>query len=512
MGTNKDAAPEERTVNSAADRQTLLRRMPSMNAALDAFADPASAGCGDPEIAALCERLIDCLPRPLLRESIESFCDKYRASILDGGRHRPEDLTLKALLPEMARHVERVSAPHFRRVVNATGVIIHTNLGRSLLAEEAIAAVAEGAGHYSNLEFDLETGQRGSRHSHVENLIRRLTGAESALVVNNNAAAVLLVLDTLCAGREVVVSRGELVEIGGSFRIPAVMEKSGCILREVGATNRTHIADYADAVNERTAALMKVHTSNYRIIGFTKEVSRKELAALAREKGIPLVEDLGSGILFDLGDTGNAFFRSEPTAAQVLADGVDVVTFSGDKVLGGPQAGIIAGKTEYIDRIRKNQLSRALRVDKMTLAALEATFRLYADPELAKQRIPTLRMLCMGGDELLQRARELADCLQTLFSSLPEGGTVAVTVRQGTSRVGGGAFPECDLPTHMVCVTSPAFSPDTLQNALLRASPPLVGRVEHDAFCLDPRTLREEEYAFARDALSQAIITISRSH
>ncbi len=482
----------------------LLRSLPSMTVILDAFADPASAS-NDPEVTSLCALLTANLPRPLLREHIEGFIDTCRAAVRQGQLTNAAELSLSALLPRIVRHVASAGAPHFKRVLNATGVVIHTNLGRSLLADEAADAVRQAALSYSNLEFDLESGERGSRYSHVEPLICRLTGAEAALVVNNNAAAVFLVLDTLCKGREVVISRGELVEIGGSFRIPSMMEKSGCVLREIGATNRTHFADYRDAVSERTAALMKVHTSNYRIIGFTKEVSRRELAALAREKGLPLLEDLGSGVLFDMGGAGLPSLAGEPTAAQVLADGVDVVTFSGDKVLGGPQAGIIAGKAEYITRIKKNQLNRALRIDKLTLAALEATLRLYLDPELAKRRIPTLRMLCMGEEELRHRAEELAESLRAALASPDGHSPLEITIRKGNSRVGGGAFPECDLPTHLVCLGMPETAPNALQQALLRVQPPLLARVERNALCLDPRTLRDDEFPEAAAALSQAL-------
>ena len=484
----------------AVSNNALFRSLPSMNAILDAFATPGDLPC-----AASCLALSASLPRPLLRESIEGFLDLCRKAITQGRVTGPEELALPALLPRLARHVERVSRPHFRRVLNATGVVIHTNLGRSLLAPEAVRAVTEAALHYSNLEFDLETGERGSRYSHVESLICGLTGAEAALVVNNNAAAVLLLLDTLCKGREVVVSRGELVEIGGSFRIPEVMEKSGCVLREVGATNRAHLKDYAEAVNERTAALMKVHTSNFRIIGFTKEVGRGELAGLARERGLPLLEDLGSGTLFDFAGAGFSHLAGEPTATKVLAQGVDVVTFSSDKVLGGPQAGVIAGKAEYINRIKKNPMNRALRIDKMTLAAMEATLRLYLDPDLAVKRVPTLRMICMGQDELRTRARKLAKVLEKRLSKHPgmEGGSVSL--RPGASRTGGGALPEHDLPTWLVCVRAGAHSPDALREALVHTDPPLVARVEDGALCLDPRTLDDTEFPLAAKVLSEAL-------
>ena len=469
-----------------------------MNAVLDAFAAPVDSS-GD----AGRHFLFVSLPRPLLRESIESFFGLCREDIRQGRVAAPEELALPVLMPRLVSYVERVSQPHLRRVINAAGVVIHTNLGRSPLALEAIQAVAKAARFYSNLEFDLETGERGSRYSHVESLICRLTGAEAALAVNNNAAAVLLLLDTLCKDREVVVSRGELVEIGGSFRIPEVMEKSGCRLREVGATNRTHPHDYAGAINESTAALMKVHTSNFRIIGFTREVSREELAALAHEHGLPLLEDLGSGTLFDFAGAGFAHLAGEPTATKVLAQGVDVVTFSGDKVLGGPQAGIIAGKAEYINRIKKNPLTRALRIDKLTLAALEATLRLYLDPALALERVPTLRMICMSADELRGRARKLAKVLGKHLSGHPGFAGGDISVRSGASRTGGGAFPERDLPTWLVCLRG--WSPDALREALLQVDPPLVGRVEDDALCLDPRTLDDDEFPLVADALRQAL-------
>lgn len=473
----------------SAQSNALYRALPSMNAALEAFADPFDENC---------RALAASLPRALLRESVESFFNLCRARIADGAITTAEELSLQRLMPELLLHVTACSRPHFRKVLNATGVIIHTNLGRSLLPREAAQAVREAALSYSNLEFDLETGARGSRYSHVEDLIRRLTGAESALVVNNNAAAVLLVLDSLCKGREVVVSRGELVEIGGSFRIPEVMTKSGCFLKEVGATNRTHLADYARAIGENTAALMKVHASNFRIIGFTKEVERERLAALAREKDLPLIEDLGSGMLFDFAAANLQHLAFEPTAARVLAAGVDVVTFSGDKVLGGPQAGIIAGRARYIDTIKSNPLNRALRIDKLTLAALEATLRLYLDPAYAQERIPTLRMICMTEQAMKKRAGKLARLLK---KRLPG---ITVTLRPGASRTGGGAFPEYDLPTWLVRLQSPGHAPDVLREALLRTDPPLVARLEDDALCLDARTLDDAEFSLAAEALARA--------
>ncbi len=313
------------------------------------------------------------VPRPLVRELITAFLDALREDIRAGRVDDADHLALDSLLPALKEHVARGVRPGLRRVLNATGVVIHTNMGRSVLAEEAREAVNAACSGYCNLELDLTTGGRGSRYSLVEGLLCRLTGAEAALVVNNNAAAVLLVLDTLCKGGEVIVSRGQLVEIGGSFRIPEIMEKSGAVLREVGATNRTHLKDYAEAVTPQTTALLRVHTSNYRIVGFHKDVPLRELAALAAQHGVPVIEDLGSGSLLDLADSG---LPGEPTVQSVVREGADVVTFSGDKVLGGPQAGIILGRRNAVDRIRSNPLNRALRTDKLTMAALEATLRL----------------------------------------------------------------------------------------------------------------------------------------
>lgn len=436
---------------------------------------------------------LDGLPRTLVKDLVGEFLDLCREEIRSGVVSDEAALALPVLSARAAAYVRVKSRPHFKRVLNATGVVIHTNLGRSILADEAVQAVVQGCRHYSNLELALETGQRGSRYSHVEKLLCRLTGAEAGLVVNNNAAAVLLVLDTLAKGREVVVSRGQLVEIGGSFRIPEVMKKSGAVLREVGATNRTHLRDYEEAIDGNTAMLMKVHTSNYRIIGFHKEVDAADLSALGRERGLPVFEDLGSGNLFDFSPYG---FMPEPTVQQVLKSGVDVVSFSGDKLLGGPQAGVIVGRKEYIERIKKNQLNRALRIDKMTLAALEATLRFYLDPELARRRVPTLAMITAGREELAVRARRLRRRLAKALTGLAEVG-----VRPGFSRVGGGSFPEQDLPTMLVAVTPKGMDVEALRQGLLSTELPVIGRVEDGRFCLDPRTLMDEEFLLVTEAV-----------
>lgn len=436
-------------------------------------------------------------PRPLVKDLVNAFLDLLREEIRAGAITAAAQLELPALLPRLAAYVRQGLRPRFRRVLNATGVVVHTNMGRSLLAPEAVEAVAGAAAHYSNLEFDLATGERGSRYSHVEELLCRLTGAEAALVVNNNAAAVLIVLDTLCKGREVIVSRGQLVEIGGSFRIPEVMAKSGAILREVGATNRTHLRDYEAAIGSDTAAVMKVHTSNYRMTGFVKEVPLSELKTLAGAYGLPVIEDLGSGSLMRFENDG---LPGEPTAQEAVAQGADVVTFSGDKVLGGPQAGIIVGRREIIERIKKNQLNRALRIDKLTLAALEATLRLYLDPDLARVRVPTLAMMTRTLVSLRAQAARLAGLLRKHLS-----GRLEIAVRAGSSRVGGGAFPEADLPTALVCLKPLGMSVEELRVALLATDPPLVGRVEDDALCLDPRTLESAEHPLVLSALRQAL-------
>ncbi|MGE4293112.1 MAG: L-seryl-tRNA(Sec) selenium transferase [Desulfovibrio sp.] len=458
----------------------LYRSLPAVDRVLAGLAET-------PELAGI--------PRSLLKDLVNTFLELRREDIRAGRIADPAELELERLLPDLTTFVRSGAGPHFRRVLNATGVVVHTNLGRSLLAEEAVRAVEDACRNYSNLEFDLTTGKRGSRYSHVEELLRRLTGAEAALVVNNNAAAVLLTLSTLAAGREVVISRGQLVEIGGSFRIPDVMERSGAILREVGATNRTHLADYERAVNENTGALMRVHTSNFRVVGFTKEVSLAEMRTLGDRFGLPVLEDLGSGALLRLPG-----LEGEPLVQEVVREGADVVTFSGDKVLGGPQAGIIVGRAEFVDRIKKNPMNRALRIDKMTLAALEATLRLCLDPERALEAVPTLRMIAAPFETLKSQAGRLARLLRGAL-----GEAVEISTRRAMSRVGGGAYPETDLPTVLVGVRPLYLSVEVLRDALLRTDPPLVGRVEDGAFCLDPRTLRPDEHPLVARALGAAL-------
>ena len=433
----------------------------------------------------------------VLLESCRAVLDELRDDIRAGRAADASALSMEAVEPRLRAAVEKKERPRFRRVINGAGVVVHTNLGRSVLAKEACAAVSIAASGYSNLEFNLETGERGSRISLVEELLCTLTGAEAALVVNNNAAAVLLMLDTLCKGGEVILSRGQLVEIGGSFRIPDVMERSGATLKEVGTTNRTHLADYEKALSEQTRAVLWVHPSNYRIIGFHSSVPPAELASFAHAHRLPLLEDLGSGSLLDFSPWG---LHDEPTVPEVLKAGTDVVTFSGDKVLGGPQAGIIVGRKEYVDQMKRNQLLRALRCDKLTLSALEATLRLYRDRETALRAVPTVRRIIMSAEELQKRAEILRDMLEKELNGL-----AVCSLKKDFSRVGGGAFPEQGMPTTLVCVKPAGLSAAQLKKRLLSTDPPLVGRLEDPYFQLDPRTMEEEDFSDAARVLSQAL-------
>jgi L-seryl-tRNA(Ser) seleniumtransferase len=402
---------------------------------------------------------------PLAVDAARRVIEQAREEIRAGAD--PGDLGAR-----LQQELSRARAPRLRRVLNATGVIVHTNLGRAPLADEAIARVEEVARSYSNLEYDLSAGTRGSRQDHVADILRRLTGAEAALVVNNNAAAVLLALAALAEGREVLVSRGELIEIGDGFRIPDVLARSGARLHEVGTTNRTRAADYESAIREATAVILRVHQSNFRLVGFTELPTLQQLAAVAHRHGLPLVDDLGSGVLVELG--------GEPSARESLTAGADLVTFSGDKLLGGPQAGILVGRADLVERLRRHPLQRALRADKLTLAALEGTLALYLD---APERIPVLRMLRDEG------VRARADRLAALT-----GGTVEETV----ARVGGGALPLAELPS-FACALE-----EELASRLRAGDPPVVGIVRDGKLLLDCRTLAEDEIdevaASVRDA------------
>jgi len=450
----------------------------------------------DSKVAGLLSRY----PRGIVVEAVRASLNDERRRILEGLPDRKK-LDENGYLDLMAaRTVEAVHLSvrsKLRPVINATGVILHTNLGRALLGESARRAVCEMASSYSNLELDLDTGRRGSRYAHLEELLTSLTGAEAALVVNNNAAAVLLVLSTLAKGREVVISRGQLVEIGGSFRIPEVMAQSGARLVEVGTTNKTYPDDYRKAVNEHTALLLHVHTSNYRIIGFSRETTIKELVDIGRAFSLPVVSDLGSGSLVDLSRYG---LPHEPTVQEIVGAGPDVVTFSGDKLLGGPQAGIIVGRRHYIDKMKQNPLLRAIRVDKMTVAALEATLKEYLDEERAVRELPALHMLTAPVSLLKEKARELAGRIRDLVEHKAEVG-----IDKGFSAVGGGALPAADLPTVIVTVTPRAMPAGELQAALRRGDPAVMCRVQGGRLLLDVRTVRGCELSALAAAVGKVI-------
>ena len=422
-------------------------------------------------------------PHSVIVEAAAQVVQSIRETILQDGEIEGTDSLnqVDSIVGQVIAKVVEKTRPHLQRVVNATGIVLHTNLGRAVLAPSAVKAINDVAGNYSNLELDLETGERGTRYSHIEDLLCRLTGAEAGLVVNNNAAAVLLVLRALAKGKEVVVSRGQLVEIGGSFRIPDVMAESGAALVEVGTTNKTHLGDYQNAVTGQTALLLKVHTSNYKIIGFTAEVSVTELVKLGREQQIPVFEDLGSGVLIDFCGFG---ITHEPTIRESVAAGVDVVTCSGDKLFGGPQAGIIVGRRDIISQIKKNPLTRALRVDKFTLAAMEATLRLYLDAAKAVTSIPTLHMITMPREELYRRAQDMAGKLKAII-----GGKYTVEIIEGYSQVGGGALPEENIPTFLVSVNHLRITVNALEERLRKMHPPVLARIQKDRLLFDPRTL-----------------------
>ncbi|NLS77097.1 MAG: L-seryl-tRNA(Sec) selenium transferase [Chloroflexi bacterium] len=409
--------------------------------------------------------------RELVSGAVRMALDEARQRVL-GGAACP---AMAEVLSAVADRLAALAQPTLQLVINATGVIIHTNLGRAPLSAATIAAMQQAAVGYSNLEYDLEQGQRGSRYAHAEGLLCRLTGAEAALLVNNNAGAVLLALSALAQGREVVISRGQLVEIGGGFRIPDVMAQSGALLREVGTTNRTRLRDYEAAIGEQTALLMRVHTSNFKIIGFVQQVELDELVRLGRERRLPVVDDLGSGTLLDTSPYG---LTHEPTVQESVAAGADIVTFSGDKLLGGPQAGIIVGRGELVERLRRHPLTRALRVDKTAIAGIQANLLHYLKGEAARE-IPVWRMIALPLAELEARAQALAAQAARLG--------VAAQVVDGQSTIGGGSLPGEMLPTRLVAL--PVRGADALARALRRGQPAVVGRIEDDRLLLDLRTV-----------------------
>jgi L-seryl-tRNA(Ser) seleniumtransferase len=432
-------------------------------------------------------------------EAVRAELAVLRQAALAGapGAIAPEDGA--AFFAAVGARLRAAGAAGLQRVINATGVVLHTNLGRAPLAAEALAALQATARGYCSLEYDLARGERGARHAHVEPLLCRLTGAEAALVVNNCAAAVLLALSALARDGEVVVSRGELVEIGGGFRIPEVIAQSGASLVEVGSTNKTRLADYERAIGPRTRMILRTHPSNYRVVGFTGQPARAELAALARQHGLAFLEDLGSGALLDLRRFG---LPAEPTVQACVREGGGLVAFSGDKLLGGPQAGIVLGPARLVQALREHPLQRALRIDKLSLAALEATLRLYQDGAAAEARIPTLRMLAQPAGELARRARQLVRRLRTRLPQL------ACSVVPGESLAGGGALPEARLPTSLVLVACYGLSTDELARRLRATQPAVVGRIVADRLALDLRTVDPQETAGLVAALAQASLEV----
>ena len=425
-----------------------------------------------------------------VKSAIKKYIEEVKQAILN------EELTevpnLSKIVGEVEKIVEKEDKNSLRRVINATGTILHTNLGRSLLSQKIKENIESVAFNYSNLEFDIDNKKRGSRYVHLIDIIKKLTGAEDVLVVNNNAAAVLLTLNTLVKGQEIIVSRGELVEIGGAFRIPEIIKLSGGVPVEVGTTNKTHLKDYENAITEETGALLKVHTSNYKILGFTESVSNEEISYLARENELVSINDLGSGQFVDFSKFGLPY---EPTVKEILDSGIDIVTFSGDKLLGGPQAGIIVGKKKYIEKMKKNQLTRALRVDKMTLASLEATLKLYLDEKDALEHIPTLHMISLSKERLFGKA----DVLKTKLSSLD----FDIRIEEDKAEVGGGSYPASYLESVAVKLTHRKLHATEIERRLLEVEIPIITRIKDNSIILDMRTLRTREFDIVKAALEE---------
>lgn len=445
-------------------------------------------------------------PRNLVLKAIHQVLDEVRSKIQkDDIINDESELSVESLSRLIVQKLKLISKPSLRAVINATGVVIHTNLGRSILPERVLKKFRPLAGGYSNLEYDLNQGKRGSRYSHVEGILMELTSAEAAMVVNNNAAAVLVALDTLAKGREVVVSRGQLVEIGGSFRVPDVMRKSGAKMVEVGTTNKTYLRDYEAVIGPETALLLKVHTSNFHIVGFTAAPTVSELMTLGKQYGIPVMEDLGSGCLIDLSEHG---LIKEPTVQEVLAQGADLVTFSTDKLLGGPQAGIILGQKNLVDAIKKNQLSRALRIDKLTLLALEETLRIYRDERTAIKEIPTLKMICQRYGFLAKKAERLLKLIGKLNRD-----NFSIELADGNSKVGGGALPLLELPSRLLCLVPKKMSSQFMERWLRTFDPPVITRLEKEKVLFDVRTIRDKDLKTTAQAIRElSLLDPGESH
>lgn len=439
--------------------------------------------------------LIEKYSRNLVTNAVRSVLDELRSEIRKAGVNSFPEARLSSV--NVFKRVEKVLQETFssslNRAINATGVILHTGLGRAVLSEDAREAIHRASDGYCTLAIDIETGRRGHRDVHLEDLICELTGAEAATVANNNAAATMLILNTIAQGREVIVSRGQLVEIGGAFRMPDVMEASGAILREVGTTNKTHLKDYIAAINENTGAIMRVHHSNYRIVGFAGEPSIEALSTVAQEHNLPLIDDLGSGALLDLKEFG---IETEPLVQDSVKAGVDVACFSGDKLIGGPQAGIIVGKELTLKRIKKNPLMRAFRVGKLTIAGMEATLRLFLNLEKLKDKHPVYKIFSLTIDELEKRGLRIKKKLQTEISSKAE-----LSLEDGGSQVGSGSVPVETIPTRLLKVQAASVSAENLAKKLRASNPPVFTRVHKDAVLFDLRTIREEEDALVIEAL-----------
>lgn len=441
------------------------------------------------------EALSQSIDQEYLTEIIREETANIRALILED-KYEHDNINTQELIENIKNRLSSDFDFGLKKVINGTGVVLHTNLGRApmpLAIKEKFENILYG---YCNLEYDIEKGARGSRHDHLKELILKLTGAEDVIVVNNNAAAVMLVLSTMCAGREVIVSRGELVEIGGSFRIPKVMQHSGAFLREVGSTNKTHLRDYEEEINENTAALMKVHTSNFRMMGFTESVSIKDLRPLADRHDLPIIDDLGSGVFIDLRRYGLEY---EPTILDSLAQGSDIVTFSGDKLLGGPQCGVIVGKAKYISMMNKNNLLRALRVDKMTISALAMTLSLYLDKENLEKNVPVLSMLSQEPEQLKDKAQRLLD--MTAGKSL----RADIRVEVSKSQVGGGSLPAQYMDSYSVAVNPSEMSVNELEQKMRLTEPHIVGRIANETYYLDVRSIFEEELPAVSAKLSEIL-------
>ena len=454
-----------------------------------------------PKVDVLLERdeiqqLISDYNRDTVVEAIREETEQLREFIKKSEDEQEAQQKIDHLIPNIREKVIKVNSPDMRMVINATGTILHTNLGRAPISVDHMEYVSDIATGYSNLEYSLEEGRRGERYSHFEDLLCKITGAEAAMAVNNNAAAVMLILSTLGKGKEVIVSRGELVEIGGKFRIPDVMEQSGASLVEVGTTNKTHYSDYESAITEETSALLKVHTSNYRIVGFTDTVTIKDLVPLGQQYDIPVVEDLGSGVLIDLSKYGLTY---EPTVQDSIKNGADVVCFSGDKLLGGPQAGIIIGKKKYIDEMKKNQLTRALRIDKFTAATLDVVLHEYLSEESAIKNIPTLRMITETIEEVTKKARTLARMLRAANLD------ASVNVEKCESQIGGGSLPLERIPSMAVTLKPTNITTAELENKMRHLPIPIVPRTMNDKVILDVRTIEHRLFKIIVEQIRKVI-------